>query len=128
MCSPDEKWRPIQNPSNHRSEMTPPCTGPEILCITGVPNGVDLARVGRPGEVFPCGVVALADLESIQKVAGVLNQPRKEAVVDRQLFSTSLFKINEQRPRHFLYGLHCLFGLAIPFGVAPRGGSQHGSG
>ena len=120
MCSPDENWRPIQIPSNHLSEITP------SLRWTGNPvhdwgsEGVDLARVGLPGEVLPGCLVAFADLEAIQKVARMFNQLWEETDVDREFFAASLFQVNEQSSHNLLDGLHGLLGLPVSLGITTR--------
>ena len=82
MCSPDENWSPIQIPSNHLSEITPPLHWTGDPVHHGGPEVVDFPCVGFSGEILPRGVVPFADLEPIQQVAGVLQQPWEEGVMD----------------------------------------------
>ena len=48
----------------------------------GGSEGVNLARVGLPGEIVPGCLVAFADLVSVQQIAGMLEQLGEEAVMD----------------------------------------------
>ena len=128
MCSPDENWRPIHIPSNHRSEMPPPLHWTGNPVHHGGSKRIDLARIGLPGEVLICSLVSFANLEPIEKVACVLKEPREEIVMHRQLFTAPLFQVKEQGPDYLLYKLHGLLRLAIPFGVAASSMGEDGPG
>ena len=47
----------------------------------GGTKGIHLARVGLAGEVLPGGLITFPDLEPVQEVTGMLQQPWEEVVV-----------------------------------------------
>ena len=51
----------------------------------------NIARIGLPGEVLPGSLIPFANLVSVEKVAGVLQQPRDRTVVPSLGTTFSLF-------------------------------------